>query len=372
MKIVLVISTLAAAGGAQRVVAGMANYWARKRWEVVVITSDDGSLPPFYEIHPAVKSIATDDSGEYSGLARALFRNLSRVLRLRKEIRKLAPACVIAVGDIIGIRTILAAFGLKTPILVSEHSDPAQLSRMKNGKIWSSLRSCLYPFAAKVVVLNEDCKNYFRRVIRTKIAVIPNAVPAKSGLCDGPREIIDVSAEKAFVTVGRLIPEKRFDLLLRAFALVSKRIDNNLIIVGDGPLRAELEELAASLGITDRVLFTGMMRKPWTLVKDALFFVMSSESEGFPMVLLEAMVCGLPVVSFDCRTGPKEIIRDGIDGILVPPLDVNALAKEMERLAKDEETRQRMAGRAAEVQERFGTEAIMAQWESLVRACQQP
>jgi glycosyltransferase involved in cell wall biosynthesis len=372
VKIVFVISTLAAAGGAQRVTAGMINYWAKKGWEIVAITSDDGSLPAFYEIHPAARTVPTDDAGEYAGLVRAIFRNAGRVWRLRKEIRKSEAACVIAIGDIIGIRTILATIGLKTTVVVSEHLDPAQLGRMKNGLIWSSLRSCVYPFADKVVTLNDDCKGYFSEYLRKRIVVIPNAVPDESELSDGPVEVPNVSANGAIVTVGRLIPQKRYDILLRAFASIRDSIDNNVIIVGDGPLRGELEKLSASLGIRRRVLFTGMMRKPWTLLKDGLFFVMSSEFEGFPMSLLEAMVCGLPVVSFDCRTGPRDIIRHGIDGVLVPALDVEALAREMKRMATNHERRRLMASHAREIGERFGANAVMARWEALVESCRQP
>jgi GalNAc-alpha-(1->4)-GalNAc-alpha-(1->3)-diNAcBac-PP-undecaprenol alpha-1,4-N-acetyl-D-galactosaminyltransferase len=219
------------------------------------------------------------------------------------------------------------------------------------------------------VVLNKSCKEYFSEYIQNKIAVIPNAVPE---VCVSPYEAeqhTGFTAKNAIVTVGRLVSQKRFDLLLRAFSAISRKINNNLIIVGDGPLRGELEALSESLGLSDRVIFTGLMRRPWAFLKDAEFFVMSSEFEGFPMTLLESMACGVPVISFDCRTGPREIIRDAIDGILVPPLDVGRLANEMERLATDHATRQTMAERALEVRERFNTETIMAEWEVLVHKC---
>jgi GalNAc-alpha-(1->4)-GalNAc-alpha-(1->3)-diNAcBac-PP-undecaprenol alpha-1,4-N-acetyl-D-galactosaminyltransferase len=369
VRIAFVISTVAEAGGAQRVAVNMMNYWAKKGWEIDLITSDDGFRPPFYELHPSVRCVATDDARPYAGPVRALFRNLARVLTLRKVIKRTAPTCLIAIGDIIGIRAILATLNLQTPVLVAEHLDPAQLSRMKNGQAWATLRSCLYPLADRVVVLNESCKDYFSDYIKKKIAVIPNAVPEVCLSPDEAEQSPEVTSHNAIVTLGRLVPQKRFDLLLRAFSAISRKINNNLIIVGEGPLRGELEALSRGLGLSGRVKFTGLMRRPWAFLKDAEFFVMSSEFEGFPMTLLEAMACGVPVISFDCRTGPGEIIRDGIDGILVPPLDVGRLADEMERLATDHSTRQLMAKRALEVRERFSTDTVMAEWESLVHNC---
>ncbi len=369
MKIVFIISTVAEAGGAQRVAVNMMNYWASRGWEVVLITSDDGSRRPFYELHANVRRIATDDGREYAGLARALFRNIGRVLTLRKVIKRFSSAPTLAIGEIIGIRAILAGLGLRIPVLVSEHLDPAQLRRMKNGRFWAGLRLCLYPLACKVIVLNEASKEYFHEGIQKKITVIPNAVPNLETAPDESDPTPSFTAHNSIVTLGRLVSQKRFDLLLRAFSEIKNKIDGKLIIVGDGPLREDLERLSRSLGIADRVLFTGMMRAPWACLKDAMFFVMSSEFEGFPMTLVEAMSCGLPVVSFDCRTGPRDIIRDGVDGILVPPMDVEKLADAMLRLATNKELRSEMGNRALEVHSRFSMDHVMAQWEALVNDC---
>jgi GalNAc-alpha-(1->4)-GalNAc-alpha-(1->3)-diNAcBac-PP-undecaprenol alpha-1,4-N-acetyl-D-galactosaminyltransferase len=139
-----------------------------------------------------------------------------------------------------------------------------------------------------------------------------------------------------------------------------------LSILGDGPERASLEALASRLGISSRTRFLGWVRDPGTVLSRGDLFVLSSRYEGFPNALLEAMSCGLPAVSFDCPSGPREIIRDGVDGILVPPQDVDSLSAAMDRLMSSPAERQVLASRAAEVNERFGLERVAKIWEDVI------
>jgi glycosyltransferase involved in cell wall biosynthesis len=163
-----------------------------------------------------------------------------------------------------------------------------------------------------------------------------------------------------------LTEQKGFDVLIRAAALLRKNVDWALLVLGEGQDRKALEDLAEALSLASRVHLPGWATEAGPTLRDSDIFVLSSRWEGSPLVLLEAMATGLAVVAADCPTGPREIIRSDIDGLLVPPEDPAALARAIDRLVGDKALRSKLGARATDVRERFSLDRIAELWANLL------
>lgn len=361
MRLTLIISSLSS-GGAERVMSTMANYWATKGWEITLLTFVDSTTPPFYELDSRICHIPLGVAGESPNPIIAIWNNLKRIRTLRAAIGNSKPDAVISFMDTTNAIALLATRGLNVPVVVSERNDPA---RRRIGRIWEQVRQWTYPFADRIVVQTKRAQNYFSSNLQARACIIPNPVllPPKE------KERLDkLLGKRSLIAMGRFERQKGFDLLLQAFAKLKDLYPEwTLTILGEGTLRSDLESLCNQLGLIDRVHFPGRVKNPYKFLKQADLFVMSSRWEGFPNALCEAMACGLPVISTDCSSGPREIIRDGVDGILVPNEDVLELTAAMERLMSDEEERKRLAACAPEVTERFSLEKIMGMWEVVLK-----
>lgn len=361
MQIVLVTSSLSR-GGAERVMSLMANYWASEGRVVTILTIDSKELDS-YSLHTEVKRIALGLMRSSSRPWEAVRNNFYRVKRLRKEIHNLKPDIVISFVDQTNVLTLLATFGLNIGVIVSERTDP---NEHYIGWVWHRLRQLLYPYASAVVVQSDRVHAWTQTFLeRDMVFTIPNPVDMHSS--GEKKSSYVLPTGPSVVAMGRLTPEKGYDLLLHAFALcATKHSEWWLLIFGEGQERHRLGKLAKDLGIGKRVLMPGLIDNPRKTFRDADLFVLSSRYEGFPNALLEAMACGLPVVSFDCPSGPREIIRNGKDGVLVPAEDITSLAAAMDSLMSDERKRERLGCRAKEVTELFGLEKVMGMWNTLL------
>jgi glycosyltransferase involved in cell wall biosynthesis len=324
-----------------------------------LLTFADG--PSFYKLDSRVNIIHLSLAGNSASPVAALRANARRVASLRKQIIDKRPEAFISFMVHCNILALLASIGTNVPTILCEHNDPSQYVI---GPIWSSLGLLTYPFADAVTFLTENVAQRWRWL--GNASVMPNPVVigesssnASSYWPDGTRRML---------AVGRLAAVKGYDRLLSAFKQVAQRFpDWSLTILGEGPERRNLEQQVRELGLVSRISMPGNVKDPFIWMKEADLLVMSSHYEGFPCVLGEAMACGLPAISFDCDSGPRDIIRHEVDGLLVPPNDVPALASAMERLMSDEGARARLAERASEIMDRYGLEIILQRWDELFR-----
>lgn len=350
-------------GGAERVMSILANHLAEKGWPITLLTFSSG--PSSFDLHPSIKFCPLDIL-ERSPLAIQRFLdNFKRLLALRRAIRQSHPQVVVSFTEEMNIQTIVSTIGLGLPVIVSERSEP---SKYLHGSIWDKMRPWTYPLADKVVSVTESADQYFEWLPKDKRRIIANPIISRNSHADEWELPKGVNPQKKWlVAMGRLDYGKGYDLLLSAFQKIASGYDDwQLIILGEGELRAELETLRDNLNLESQVVLPGLLKNPFPLLKKSGLFVLSSRYEGFVNSLAEAMACGLPVLSFNCPGGPREIIRHEIDGILVPAEDVDALAAGLDRLMGNEGERMRLAAKAPDVIQRFSKEKILGMWEDLI------
>jgi GalNAc-alpha-(1->4)-GalNAc-alpha-(1->3)-diNAcBac-PP-undecaprenol alpha-1,4-N-acetyl-D-galactosaminyltransferase len=352
--VLLVIGTLSG-GGAERQLSDMANYWADKGWKVILATWSGPELPDFYSLHPAVvRAHLNVETSRGTFLARVR-ANIGRVLRLRQLLSATRPDAVLSFVTESNLLAILAGIGFKARLVVSERIQPALQTQVP--RPWRILRRLLYAAADDVVAQTKDAAGWLEKHCRISVSVVPNALrPLPTPCCDR-RPII--------VAVGRLTHQKGFDLLLRAFARIASTVtDWNAVIIGEGHERENLTRLRDELLLNERVEFVGQSRETVAWMSRAGLIVQPSRFEGFPNVVLEGMGLGAAVISADCRSGPSDMIEDGVNGRLVPVEDVDALAKVMADLISRPDERERLGRAACAVRERYRQDVVMGKWET--------
>jgi glycosyltransferase involved in cell wall biosynthesis len=358
VRLLLAIPSLRC-GGSERVMSLLADHWAASGHEVALATFD----PPetdFFPVGPGVRRIvlgATTASGR-----RWLHDNLSRVRAFQAEVHRTKPDVVLSFLYTMNLLTLLAA-RRHAPIVVAERTDP----RHSSVEAWqAALRRLLYPRAAALAVQTERVLDgWARRIVPTERAfAVPNPVAVPGRRAWNGSEL----PERFIVSVGRLGPEKGFDVLIEAFSRIARDVpDWSLVVLGEGPARSELENQVARLGLGGRVLLPGLGDAEALLARAGIFAA-ASRFEGFPNALLEAMAHRLPAVATDCPSGPAEIIREGVDGFLVPVEDAGALAARIRELCGDEGLRRRIGERGRDVLDRFSLAKVGARWEEIFRA----
>lgn len=350
-----------AAGGAERVASTLANAWVSGGDEVVLMPTFSGRGNCFYELSSKVQLVYLAD--QVSSHSKSVWGQFLRLRALRKFISDLKPDVIVSFLSNVNVAAVLASCNLKIPLIICERTDPFARPRM----IWLRLACAItYPFAEALMVQTQS-------VAAKYAASYPALRPAFVIPNPAPREQLDIvrhrngTKGKTLLAIGRLSSEKQFDLLIRVFARLAKRhSDWSLRIVGEGPTKASLQQQICALKLAAQIDLLGSTEKIGDELSNADAFVLTSLFEGFPNVLLEAMASGLPCVTFDCQSGPREISMDGQVALLVAPNDEHALEFELDRLMADADLR-RFLGIAARasVLERFALEIVLRKWEAL-------
>ena len=342
MKILFLINSLTG-GGAERVVQTLANYFnASDDYEIVVVVLE--TLKDAYVLDSNIKKRVLKSASICRGIGKILCIPIQAYECARILTQEKPDASISFLVRSNLVHTLSRWFGNKYPIFLSENTtsqNQYKSSGLKD-RVMRSLVGWLYPQADGVSAVSKGVKENLLSfgVCPSKIKVIHNPQPLQElyKMALGSPSIQIRQDVHSLITIGRLVDSKDHGTLIKAFAKVKKNIDACLYIIGNGPNRKKLQNLARTLKIGDAIKFLGWQSNPFALLKQADLFVLSSCFEGFGNVLVEAMACGLPVVSTDCPSGPSEILKDGEVGMLVPVGDVDALAQAITTLLSEPES----------------------------------
>lgn len=358
--IFILISSLQT-GGAERVASTLANYWCRQGYVITLVLLDAVAKSNFYKVHPRVNVINLDVLGDSASYGKALRNNFARIAKIRKTIQTYKPDIILSLVVETNILTILSTLGLNVPVLVADHADP---NLTPESEIWRKMRNICYPLSNKVILLDKYFSQFYTKLIQKKCVVIPNPI----NLCKKEIKSHVFSSETdelKVISVGRFVKEKRFDRLLKAFSIVVAAYpDVKLTLVGDGAYRTKLENIRDELGLQYSVNITGFVTNPEAYLTASDIFVLSSDSEGFPMVLCEAMACGLPVVVTKYHAGVKTLVKDGNNGFIVEK-NVEMLAEKIKILIEDKNLREAMGNFARQSMQHYSIQIIDTKWKDL-------
>lgn len=351
MKLVFVIRSLNVCGGIERATIQVANALSQRGYEVSLVSMGGADTKPFFEVNSNIPIFyLAPDKDKYP----AVVRDIRRIVLLRRYYKQTQPDLIILAGATRSIVNIPAARGYK--VISWEHA--ALNHKQYAPLIRLSRRLSAHHSRCVVALTQHDADGYKRQYGAKCTVVIPNPLvlqnPERSSL-----------QGKIVVAVGRLVPIKGFDNLLRAWQQV-KAPDWKLRIVGSGRSEEALFQQIVRDKI-ERVEMIPMTADVATQYRQASIYVCSSRSESFGLVLTEAMSVGLPVISFDCGAGPREIVQNGVNGFLVPAGDTKQMAERLEQLMADFDLRQKMGQSGFEYVQKYNVDTVLAQWEELLQ-----
>ncbi|MDD5394561.1 MAG: glycosyltransferase family 4 protein [Thiothrix sp.] len=336
-KIAIVIAELAKGGGAEKVAADLADAFSDLGYEVSILTFVGLKAGESrYEVK--AKIVPLDIPERPGGFFIQLAILLYRAWRFRKIFRQQRFDHIFSFLEAANVPCVLAS----PKAVLSVHLDPGVMTRSE----WFAFR-WLYPRAKGVIAVSRQMQELLETGAHLKnVKCIYNPV---NGHLIRQKAVESISIDGKFIlAVGRLEHQKRFDLLIAAFARTQAQTDCQLVILGQGSLREALAQQISALGMENRITLAGLDSNPYKYMAKAEFLVMSSDYEGYPLVLIEALSLGCPIVSTDCPTGPREIVQHGKNGLLVEKGNADAIAAGIDTLFHDVALREQMRLQAPE------------------------
>lgn len=346
-------------GGSERVLVNLAEYLLDQGVCVTMVNQYEGLDE--YQLSPGVRRIYSEITPEETGRSR-MVNFLRRFFKLRGIWKKERPDVILSFIGKNNLMTLLTASFLKVPVVVSVRGEPEE---EYYSRLLRFLARTFFRFAAGVVFQTKSAEEFFPEPVRKKAVILNN--PLNPSFV---RPRFEGKRKKEINAVGRIDANKNHEMLVRAFAgLAEDYPEYRLVIYGNGECREPLTDLVRDMGLQDRIQFPGAVNDVADRIYESSVFVLTSFSEGMPNTLIEAMCMGLPVISTDCPCGgPAELIKDGENGLLVPPGDTDALEKALRRLLSDEESAERMGKNGAKLLEKFCPENTGRAWmEYLLR-----
>lgn len=362
MKICFFVGAMIEKGGSERVLSNLTKYFSNY-CKVELLTILNSKMA--YEIDDKVKIYSLDDNKteEYKKEMKMLKipKYIKRFKRFNKYLKESKPDIIVSFMPEASFFSMLSFENKKITKIISVRNDPKR--EFKN-IVYKVMMKLTYKRADGFVFQTEDAKKYFEKKIQDKSVVIPNPINEKFANINWSEK----RNKDLIVSVGRLEKQKNQKLLIQSFKKVLKDIPQaKLKIYGEGSLRAELEEYIKELDIVDKVEIPGRVENIEQYIKNAGCFVLSSNYEGMPNALMEAMALGMPVVSTDCPCGgPKYLIKNNINGILVDVENIDKMAQAIEKIVLNDEFAKKIGKNAKEIVNRLNPKKINEEWYNFI------
>lgn len=351
-KIVFYISSINRAGGAEKVFSIVVNNLKNYNWEIVVVS--DFRAEHEHKLNNSIKRVVLLNKK----FKNKIIRNWLIIYRLIKVIKLETPQITISFLNENNIRLIISKFFTGIKSITSVRND---FSRLIRNPIKKLLYSKLYKFTDLLVFQTKGQKSYFSKVLQKKSMVIKNPIDNIF------IETMNVTNPSNIISIGRFVEQKNHKLLIKAFAKIANKVKDNLVIYGDGPLRFEYMELIKTLGLTERILLPGFIYNIHLELKKAKLFVLSSDYEGQPNSLMEAMAIGVPCISTKASYGITDLIDNNVNGLLVEKNDVENLAYAILDLIRNSGLRKKIGDEGRKKLFDYRTSIIGCQWNQIIK-----